>query len=355
MSVPLESDRLKNVLFYGILLLLGYLVYRIFQPFFEPLAWAGVLVVVFYPVQRFLEARWGGRRAAYASTLAVTLMLIVPVLLLATVFVNQGIAAYQAFDEARKSGALPGTASLEQAWLWARARLPLLADVEPLKVATQAAQFVAGFVASRASAVARNVAVFLFNLSVMVFAMYHLFRDASRIVAGIRRLLPFEEGMKDRMMGQARDLIQASVTSTLIVAAVQGLLGGIALWALGFDAPVVWGVVMAFCSLLPVAGSGLVWGPAAIWLLVSGDVLRGVILLAVGGGLVGSVDNVLRPMLVSGRARLSELLIFVSLLGGISVFGMLGVVLGPIVVATAMGVLEVYTKRETPGAEPPAS
>ena len=354
-----SSERLKTILFYAVVLLLGYLVYQIFKPFLVPLAWAGVLVVVFYPLHVKLEARFKRTRAAYASTLLVTVVLIVPVLLLGIMFVNQGISAFQALNEAREHGEMPFVANVEKAWFWVRQRLPVSIEMDPVKIGTEAAQIIGRFVADRASDVARNVAVFLFNLSVMVFALFFFFRDASRIVDAIRKLLPFDDALKDQMLSQARGLIEASVTSTLVVAAVQGLLGGLAFLFLGFGAPVVWGVVMAFFALIPLAGTWLVWGPAVISLFVSGDWVRGVILLAIGAGLVGSVDNVLRPILVSGRAQLSQLLIFISILGGISVFGMLGLVLGPIVIATAAALMQAYTKlspvsaKPTPAAAPP--
>jgi predicted PurR-regulated permease PerM len=117
----------------------------------------------------------------------------------------------------------------------------------------------------------------------------------------------------------------------------------------GLGAPLFWGVVMAFFALLPVVGSAAIWVPAAIWLMATGHWGRGLVLVAICAGVAGTVDNLLRPVLLSGRARLSGLLVFISLLGGISVFGVLGVVLGPIVVATTAGILDVYTRREETG------
>ena len=128
-----------------------------------------------------------------------------------------------------------------------------------------------------------------------------------------------------------------------VVAALQGALGGIAFALLGLSAPVFWGVVMAFFALLPI-GAGIVWLPTAVWLLFTGSVGRGVILIVVGVGVIGLVDNFLRPMLLSGRTQLNGLLIFVSLLGGISAFGFLGLVMGPVIMATTIGMFDAYTK-----------
>jgi predicted PurR-regulated permease PerM len=175
--------------------------------------------------------------------------------------------------------------------------------------------------------VLRNVLVLIVDLFVMLFALFFLFRDADLIMDIVRRALPFEEPNRGRMIAQARELVHSTVTSGLIVAAVQGLLGGLAFAVLGISAPVF-------------------WGPAAIWLLVVGEVGRGVILVGLGAGIVGTADNFLLPVLLSGRARLNGLLVFISLLGGLAVFGLLGLVLGPIVVVTATGLLRTYTARE---------
>jgi predicted PurR-regulated permease PerM len=340
-------ERLAAALFYAVLVSLAYLVYRVFEPFLVPLGWAVVLVVVFYPWHARLEQRWGAMRAATFSTTAVTVILIVPTLLLMMAFVREGIDAARGIQQAFVEGRLPW---IPRAWEWIQQRLPgEVAGVDPVSLGREAAERVATFLASQVGAVLRNVVVFLFNLFVIVFAMFYLFRDASAIVRDMRQVLPFEEGHREQLITQSRDLIFASVTSSLIVAVVQGFLGAVAFAALGLASPIFWGVVMAFFSLLPLVGAWVVWVPAALWLMVNGQMARGIILVVLGAILIGTVDNFLRPYLISGRARLSGLLVFISVLGGIGVFGMLGVILGPIVVATGASILDVYTKRPKPG------
>lgn len=345
-----EREQLSTAVFYAVLVLIAYLVYRVFQPFLVPLGWAGVLVVVFYPWHERLERKWGPTRAATFSTLAVTLILIVPALLLMSAFVSEGIDAARTIQLAFVEGRLPW---IQKAWDWIRQQTP--GDVAGMpdlaSFAREAAERAATFLASKLGAILRNAVVFLFDLFVMIFALFYFFRDASTIVQGMRGLLPFEDEHREHLIHQARELIFASVTSSLIVAAVQGLLGGVMFAVLGLGAPVFWGVVMAFFSLLPLVGAWVVWVPAAIWLMVNDQMIRGLVLVGLGAGVVGTVDNFLRPALISGRARLSGLVVFISVLGGIGVFGMLGVILGPIVVATAASVLEVYTHRGQPPAD----
>ncbi len=347
------GDRLTTVLFYGVVLLLAYLVFRVFEPFLVPLGWAVVLVVVFYPWHARLESRWGRTTAAAISTLGVTLILIVPTLLLMTLFVRQGFEAARDIEHRMAQGQLPW---VNQAWEWIRHQVqrggPMAQEGGPADLPTvvrQSAERVAAYLAAQVGTVLRNIAVFVFELFVTLFALFYLFRDARGIVTGMRRVLPFAEAHREKMIAEARELIFASVTTSLIIAAIQGLLGGIGFTVVGLSAPVFWGVGMAFCSLVPVVGSALIWAPAAIWLVAAGQWGRGIVLVAICAGIAGLVDNFLRPVLISGRARLSGLLVFISVVGGVSVFGLLGVVLGPIVVATAAGVLDVYTTSDETG------
>jgi predicted PurR-regulated permease PerM len=144
------------------------------------------------------------------------------------------------------------------------------------------------------------------------------------------------------MLTEAQGLIFASVTTSLVIAAVQGVICGGAFAIVGLGSPVFWGVVMAFLSLLPVVGAWPVWIPATIWLFSAGHAGRAFVLIAICGALGAMIDNILRPVLLGGRSSLSGLLVFISVLGGIAVFGVLGIVLGPIVVATSVGIVDAY-------------
>jgi len=200
--------------------------------------------------------------------------------------------------------------------------------------------------ASRLGAVVRNIVVFLFELFVMLFALFYFLRDGQSILDRFRLFLPFEETMRERMLDEARELIFASVTTSLVIAAVQGVLCGGAFAIVGLDSAVFWGVVIAFLSLLPVVGAWPVWVPAAIWLFSTGHAGRAILLIGICGGLGATIDNILRPLLLGGRASLNGLLVFISVLGGIEVFGVLGIVLGPIVVATTVGMMDAYTGKD---------
>ncbi|MGA7793857.1 MAG: AI-2E family transporter [Candidatus Acidiferrales bacterium] len=338
------EHRFSNVLFYGVVLCLAYLVFRVFEPFLEPLGWAAVFGVIFYALQKRFERKWGGTRSAVVITLGVTLILIVPVLLLAGMFVREGIAAARDIQTAMAGG---GYGWFNRAWSWLVSSIAAEGvSVDLPELVRQGASRAGEYMASELGRVIRNIVVFLFELFVMLFALFYFLRDGDSMLDRFRHFLPFEETMTERMLAEARELIFASVTTSLVIAAVQGILCGGAFAIVGLESAVFWGVVMGFLSLLPVVGAWPIWIPAVIWLFSTGHAVRAIILIAICGALGASIDNVLRPVLLGGRASLNSLLVFISVLGGIAVFGVLGVVLGPIVVATAVGILDVYSGKD---------
>ena len=348
--VQTAETRFTNVLFYGIVLCLAYLVFRVFQPFLEPLGWAAVFGVIFHSLNKRFERKWGSTRSAVLITLGVTVILIVPVLLLAAMFVREGIAAARDIQVAMAGG---GYGWLSHAWGLISSHIAAEGvTVDLPDLVRQGASRAGEFMATQLGAVIRNIVVFLFELFVMLFALFYVLRDGDSMVERFRHVLPFEETMTERMLAEARDLIVASVTTSLVIAAVQGILCGGAFAIVGLGSPIFWGVVMGFLSLLPVVGAWPIWIPAVIWLFSTGHAVRAVILIAICGALGASIDNVLRPVLLGGRASLNGLLVFISVLGGIAMFGVLGVVLGPIVVATAVGILDVYSGNDVAAGAP---
>ena len=338
------EKRFSNVLFYGVVICLAYLVFRIFQPFLVPLGWAVVLGVIFYSLNKQFERRWGRTRSAVVITFGVTLVLIVPTLLLAAMFVREGIAAAVNIQSAMADGGY-GWLSHGRDWLASHIAAGGI-TIDLPELIRQGARRAGEYLATELGAVIRNTVVFLFELFVMLFALFYFLRDGDAMLRRFRSFLPFEEDMTDRMLGEARELIFASVTTSLVIAAVQGIICGSAFAIVGLGSPVFWGVLMGFLSLLPVVGAWPVWIPGAIYLFSTGHMWRAIILIIICGALGGTIDNVLRPLLLGGRASLNGLLVFISVLGGIAVFGVLGVVMGPIVVATAVGILDVYSGND---------
>lgn len=339
-------ERFALLLFYAVLLLVAYLAFLVVRPFLAPLAWAGIFAMMLMPVQRQLETRTKPTIAATITTLLAVCLIVGPAVLLGSLVLNQLPQAL----EYLKGLSATTPADLERIWLLVRSRSPISLPEDPTLAISQGVERVATFLAPRAGALLADVAATFGSLFVMLFALFFLLRDWRAIADIVRRLLPFSGPERERLITTTRDLVIASVGAGLTVALVQGLIGGITFWLLGLSAPAVWGVAMGFCSLIPVVGTTIVWVPTAAWLLLSGEVVRGLILAGVGAGIVGTADNVLRPLILSGRTSVSGLVVFIGLLGGVAAFGFVGLVLGPIVLVTAGTLIDTLTR---PPARPP--
>jgi len=339
-STNATTTRLTTVVSYGVLLLLIYVVFRISEPFLSALGWAAILVIFFYPMHQRLTKRLSPAQASVVSTLAVTVLLIAPAIFLTTMFVRQAVSISRGVQHSFLEQHAPAIAA---AWSWIAHHVPGMdPNANIFETLEQGIERQAGFLAERIGTILKNIASFIFDLFVMIFAMFYFFRDGGKVLRAVRSLLPFDAQHRDAMINQAGELITASVATSLLIAAIQGALGGLGFAIVGLPAPVFWGVAMAFFSLVPVVGSGLIFVPASLWLGFTGHWGRALLLVAICAGISTVVDNVLRPLLLGGRAELSGLVVFISVVGGINLFGMLGLVLGPILVAMAAGVLSVY-------------
>ncbi|GAC1702189.1 MAG: AI-2E family transporter [Candidatus Acidiferrum sp.] len=334
------SDRLTTLLSYGALLLLGYLVFRIAEPFLVPLAWSAVLAIFFYPLHAQVSVRLKPGSAALVSTLAVTFLLIVPALIVLFYTARQALDATSGLQAALLNADHSGAQHLVS---WVRNQIPApwrSADFsQPLR---QGAERVASFLAGRLGGLLKDLVSFFVDLFILVFALFFMFRDGDAVLRGVRHLMPFDEAIQDDMLLESKELIFASVAVALVIAGIQGFLGGMAFTIVGISSPVFWGVVIAFFSLVPVVGSALIWVPAALWLGFTGHWGRALVIAAILAGVAGVADNIIRPLLLRNRTRLNELLLFIGVLGGLEVFGLLGLVAGPTIIAAAMGVFRVY-------------
>ena len=339
-----SSVQRTGALTWVLLAVLAYLVYLVVQPFLVPLAWAAVLAVVAYPVHERLSLRFGPGRAAALTTLLAMVVVIVPAVAVAVAFARESLDLAGSVQQAFADGRFAWIARM---WADLQRRLPVASTVDPTAVSADALRNGAAFLLAESGAIFRNVAGFALNLILALFATFFFLRDAGSIMEVIRRLLPMPEDEREQLITRTRDLISAGVTSAVIVAGLQGLLGGISFAVVGLDAPVFWGVMMAFFCVVPL-GAWIIWLPAAVFLAANGAPTRALILAGLGLGIISMVDNIVRPMLLSGRARMNGLVIFVSLLGGLSVFGLLGIVLGPILVVTALALVTTYAERRGP-------
>ena len=339
MPDQLARQRSTTLLFYGCILLLGYLLYQLFEPFLRPLAWAAIFGAFFHARHKRLEARFGKKAAASISTAAVALIIVVPFVLVLIAFIEEATQTIGSIDLA--AGGSRGLEHVQVGWGWLQ-RQRFGRDIPDLDVVLKmGASRIAGWLGEGVGVLARSIAVVILNVIIMLFALFFFFRDGDAIMSRLRRVLPFDPSFREGRIRETAELIKASISSGLIVALVQGAVGGITFALLGLGAPIFWGVTMAFFSLLPL-GAWIVWLPVGVWLLLTGDVSRGIALLAIGAGGISLIDNFLRPILLAGRTQMNGLLVFISLLGGIAAFGLIGLVLGPVIMATAISFVDAY-------------
>ena len=323
-----------------------YLCWLMLQPFLSVLAWAVVLVIVFYPVHKQLALRIKRRGlSALLSCVLVVLIVVLP-LTLVTMVVAQQLAKVLPNLPAQGSELLnlqtPIFGRISE-WLHRFGFDTLRSQefvVEQLKNASQRLLGASwNLMGNILSSVVKAVFV--------VFTMYYLFRDGDKIVAKLPAALPLRRDQSEAIIARTQQVVSASVYGVVTIAGLQGLLGGLAFWILGVPSPVLWAVLMTFLCMIPLAGSFLVWLPLAIYLMIGGHWTKGVLLIVWGALVVSTVDNFLRPRLIKNQTRLHELFVFFSVLGGISVFGLLGIVLGPVVLAITLGLLQTFQPHDT--------
>ncbi|WP_321916818.1 MULTISPECIES: AI-2E family transporter [unclassified Paraburkholderia] len=345
------NKHLHQTSFYLLLFAVSIALCFILAPFFSTVLWGAILALIFQPVQRRLVARLGRRRnLAALITLAICLVIVIfPLTLVTATLVQQVASAYQQV----RGGSLDVGAYFTQIVhalpesiqnLLARYDLMDLPGLQQ-RLSAGAAQ-ISQFVATRALSFGQNTLQFLVSFGVMLYLFFFLVRDGREISRLVRDAIPLDEQHKLHLMRKFTTVIRATVKGNVAVAVVQGGLGGIALWVLGIQGALLWGFVMMLLSLLPAVGAALVWGPIAIYFLSTGAVAKGVGLIVFGSVVIGTVDNVLRPVLVGKDTRLPDWVVLISTLGGISLIGINGFVIGPLIAALFISCWDLLRKDQ---------
>lgn len=322
-------------------------------PFQGPLLWGLVIALMFAPLYRHLLAATRQRRSLAALlTLAVVLMVVIlPFALLSAALANEAGLAYDRLQEGEWNPAayLRGVFDAlppEAIALLKRVGLGKFSLLQA-KVADAASQG-AQFVATQALSIGQNTFKFVASLFITLYLAFFMVRDGDRLARTLRHALPLAPEHKRELFGKFATVLRATVKGHLLVAGVQGGLGGLAFWSLDIGAPLLWGALMAFLSLLPLVGSSLVWLPTALHLLATGAVWQGLALLAFGVLVIGLVDNLLRPLLIGKDTRMPDYLVMISTLGGIALFGINGLILGPALAAMFLAVWHIGMASRTP-------
>jgi predicted PurR-regulated permease PerM len=329
-----------------------YFLYQILSPFLISILWAILLTMIFYPVFKKLQRRLEKWKvlSALIMTLLVILVIVLPSSFLMVSLANEVVDGYHGLEEMIKSGRLQ--TYLEQIkeiplLKWTRARLDQYVNIsqfDAIDFLLKNLKQISTFLFNQSSKIFTGLSTFTVEFFFTLLSLYYLFKDGNRLFERLKEIAPIPSKERDLVILRFKQMIYATIYGGLVVALVQGTLGGVIFWILGISSPVLWGTVMAFLSFIPIGGTALVWLPAAFLLMALGALLKGIILLLLGVFVISMVDNFLRPKLVSSRTNIHPLLLFFSVLGGVQAFGMIGLVAGPLVVTLCLTLIEIYVQ-----------
>ncbi len=318
----------------------AYFCYAMAAPFMPAITGAFALAVLFAPMQTWLEAKVKSANfAAAIAVLTIALIVVVPASFVAQRLVREAASGAQLIDAKVESGEWRRNLAAQPTLA------PIAAKIESELDLPGAIKSFNTWLTGAAGALVRGSLIQVIGLAMTFYLLFFFLRDRRTALRAVRALLPMQQREVSALFQRVGDTIYATIYGTLAVAGVQGMLGGFMLWCLGVQAALLWGMVMAILAVVPVLGAFIVWIPAALFLALEGSWGKALILTLWGVFVVGTIDNLLRPMLVGTRLKLHTVLVFLSVIGGLAVFGASGLVLGPVILTITILLLEIWSKR----------
>ena len=359
-SRAVPREQLFAAFFFAVFVFLLYQLGLFLAPFFAPLLWAAILALTFYPLTFWLTAVLRGRRALASALLVIAVIAVVvfPSIYLGSLIVTQTAAAYERVQEMARDGELSRIVNdirNSRPGLFLQGLTAPLRDkvqIDPASLVVGATNMLSQKVAGQAGVLARNLVLTLVDFVLMLVALFFFFRDGERMAARVRDLLPMEPAHKHVIFSRLYDTLTAVVQGMVLTAVAQGVLAGIGYWLI---ADLSFSLFLAFftglASFVPLAGPALIWGGVAIYLASIGETGRAIGMAVWGATLVSTVDNVIKTLVIGGRARLPTFLLLFALLGGLQVYGFLGVFMAPVILATLLAFTGIYRELYGPPVE----
>lgn len=343
--------QLFSFTFFSIVLLLTWQLGVILSPFFYPIMWAVILAATFYPLYRKLLIRLHGRQQLGAAVMTVMVMAIavLPAVYLIFLGIHEAVQAYETAAQWFREGRLRELDMSMSQWpvigrvsqeVFGRLILSNSGQLESSVL--EGGKVISSFLLAQGADLAKNAFLFVTDFLVMVFTLFFLFRDGDHFYNSFFEAIPLDPHHKTKIFERMKGTISAVMQGTLLTALAQGTAAGLTYWALGVRFSIFLGALSAVLSLLPFGGTALVWIPVALYLFFTGSIVKGCIMIGVGVGLVGLMDNLLQPFLIGNKAQLPMLFLFFASLGGLASFGLLGLFLGPIILAVLLETFHIY-------------
>lgn len=324
------------------------------QPFLTIICVAAVLVIAFNSPYKKLLKLFGGRKslASLVSCLLVIVIIVVPITVFSILMAGEALDTYDVVQQKLDSGVFDNYLKWENGGFFydLKQRAQPIFDLNKIDVKKNIidmAQSVSTYLVSQTATFIKSISSVLLNFVLMLFAMFYFFRDGDEIVKKIGSVSPLPSSYEGQLFGKIAAMVRAIVVGVFLTAFAQGFVGGVGFAIAGISSPIFWGAVMAFLSLVPMIGTAIIWVPAAIILAILGSYGAAIFIFLWGFILIGTVDNVIRPYLIGGKAHTYPLMTFFVILGGVYVLGFNGVFIGPLVLMLVMSFLHIYQSEYT--------
>ncbi len=346
--MPVGKDKFYLVMVLFLLGVLGYLTYQIISPFLIPIAWSIVFSIVFYPIYAFMTRRI--RIKAAASVITIILMLIVIVGPFSYVTISL-VNEMQVFAEKIADTGLGSAGDIVEkldSWpFFEKIRsYPGLQNILSEEAILDNIKKGGKLLVDNLTVRITNILGAVIDFVIVIFTTFFLLKDGPALLSKAKDFLPFNEEQKERLAGQVKDMIVSTVYGGVAVSLLQGILGGIAYSVIGIEAPVMWGIAMSIMSFVPLIGTFAIWGPTTVYLIVAGGYMQAGGLFLFGVFVISMVDNILKPLIIGSRTKMPTIVILFSVLGGIKFFGMIGLIMGPLITAVFISVMDIFRNIE---------
>lgn len=348
------TPRIEDGFFLGVVLVVSIAFALVIEPFFAAILWGVIAAIVFAPINRHILAAMPRHRngAALITLFLILGVVIVPAFVLGAALLQEAAYFYGKIQSGEINFARLFAQVVDSLPDWAMPylrRLGLSNFYAAQDMVTKGVTSSFRTLAAQAFQIGQSAFSFLVALGVMLYLTYFLLRDGEALSQRIAAAAPLRAGQRTALIEQFVIVIRATIKGSIVVAIVQGLIGGVVFWALGIQGALLWGVLMGAFSLLPAVGTGLIWVPVAIYLFATGAIWQAVILVACGVLVIGMVDNVLRPILVGRDTRIPDYVVLISTLGGIELFGFNGIIIGPVIAALFIATWNIFTRMRGVG------
>jgi len=344
----IDAPKIRNVLFFGLMVLVLVVFLFVMKPFFFPIFWAAVIASVFRPVYK--KVRGKINNPDLSCTLVVVLILLIillPAGIIGSLAISESVDLYSSVDKDNNDVKVSIQNIFNQFTHHPMVQKLRIDEKIWIEKFTEATKAIANYLLGSIRSLTENALIFFLKFGVMLYALYFFIRDGDKFQKMLIRFIPLGGGREEILLQKFKTTALATLKVTLIIGGIQGMLGGIIFFITGINGSMMWTIIMVLTSIIPSVGCSIIWAPAGIIMLITGHTWQGILILLFGALVISTVDQLLRPFLLGKDVQMHPLMIFLSTLGGIMLFGISGFVIGPIVCSLFLAILEMYEQYYT--------